>query len=342
MPLPVASPFANSGRPLAAFLPPAPDYGTDPSAIDPDSLPEGWTPQGAALLGGSVTRAPADQVAYNLNLQKLVNDAQANTQANAFYAGLPGLDTQTPEGASGLEQLLAANPRAAATPGVQAYVNQRRHARMYQSGRNAPIPPDAESFLASLYSLDPSDNQAFKGVQNNLTAHPELLRDPRVASMVDRFYQHRQSIAMRPQHTKATQDLEDQMALAGISPDEIEGLRDDQGNIPRTQGLYAIAQSKRRDSVPTKEKEDLVSLAQQVQSPSDDAKQAAWEAVHAGQKFDPMNATHWSEGFARAQNEAFRKLQAKQAALSSLGFMRGGKTADPVTPSNGIRVTRIR
>lgn len=150
------SPFINSGKPLTYWYPPGPDYGTNPDAINPDDLPTGWTPQGAALMGGAVARTPVEQLGYNTGVMGAIEKGQQAQQAANVMGQLGGLDLSSPEGQSGLVTLLGRNPEAVSQPKVKGYLDEMmgRAGRMGKGGL-ASNPMLAASAAHQLNSFDP-------------------------------------------------------------------------------------------------------------------------------------------------------------------------------------------
>lgn len=228
MAAPIPNPFVNSGRSLGSWFPPPTDYGTDPDAIDPASLPQGWSPQGAALISGAVTRSPLEQAQFNLDLQSKVQQAQGQQQANQFFQQAQGIDSSTPEGIGNLERLVSAFPQASANPAVREYVTNQRQARQlaFLGGRNAPLPPEGQQFLAKLLSSDVTDPSSFSDLQAELKQNPTWLANQQIANAMERVFMARQGAALKPQknvdiwHGIPT-DVKYQAALAKISPKEL-------------------------------------------------------------------------------------------------------------------------
>jgi hypothetical protein len=243
----VAPSFVTSGTPLSSWFDPGPDYGTDPDSIDPATLPDGWTPQGAALMGGDVTRSPLEQAQWNMSLQGVANQFGQTQAANQFLQGAAGADPTTPDGITSIERLLT--PEAAADPRVQAYIREARLARqtalMGTQGRGAPLPPAGAAFLARLGTLDPSDPNAWNQLSSDVNAHPEWLQNPQVAADFKDFRDRRNAVMTRRNTQpkgKSEQDLEDMAAMAGIPYEEVP--RTPEGAVDRYPLLQRIAVAK--------------------------------------------------------------------------------------------------
>ncbi len=315
-------------QPLSAWYPSPVDYGTDPDSIDPANLPTGWTPQGAALIGGAVTRSPLEQAQFNLGLQESANKAQAQTQGQQFFQGVQGLPAD--DQGTGMDYLLSQNPMAASLPGVQRYLQERRTARQASiyGQRYAPLAPEGVRFLANLYSADPTDPDALAAINQQAIDHPEWVDHPNIAQPFERFMQRaqqiRQQAALRPSPRSQSRDVAVQLASSGIDPTTIDQMRDpDTGELDPVQAAYAMSRARQLDRIPTQDKQQLIQLDRDLLSPPDAAKQTAWENAHPGQTF-PGTADAWSEGFQRARIEAAQKRSVMRQAL---GFPSDGAPA---------------
>lgn len=336
MPL-YSNPLRTTGRPLQSYFPQPDDYGTDVNSVDVADIP-----QVPSLIAGGVGNTPMEQAQWKINANNLLNQAQGSQQAQQFMDQSPQFDPTTAEGQTGMQRLLTGLPYAASQPSVQNVIKESRQAHLL-AGRNAPLTPQAAQFLTQLYGMDVTDPSAFKAVQANLAQHPEYLEDPRIGPQVQHVFRQQAAIANRPSKFDKfdPNNIDHQMAMAGIPPEEIDQMRDPQiGQVPTLNALYRISQSKsvpkEGHAIPAKHLEELVGLNRSILSPSDDDKRDAFQQQYPGTPWDPSNQQHWGAGFQLAQRQAAAKRAQLLAALQGSGIrLPSSLLAAPGSPASG-------
>lgn len=208
-------------------------------------------------------------------------------------------DPNDPQSVSGLERLIA----------VGKVSPSAGRALLPKTGRNTPLSDaDAETYVSLMNDFKWSDPDALQKAKNILQANPSFAKNPRAQSILTGIQQ------VQSRTPKTGNDLEDQLALAGVNPETWDQFRDKNGQLNRAKALYAIWQSKTNAKnflAPTiKQRQQVVDAFHGLnQEPSDDQKVDAYNAAHNTQlTADKMTPQQWQEAWGLHKKQSQQNL----------------------------------